>query len=180
MILPYTYTNAKDVIELFTKNQIPTLKIEKESNSDNYYFEFKTVNEYPEEERNAIKACFNKSNLQTFMNTLKELNDFVSMMETNNVLSFNLHFDITTGKYKRSKWYGKDIGSIENEGTKPETELTYKELVDRFEELVTKYGAGESNIPGIYEKVLNGKQKKFNQITFKQLINKMREVNLDA
>lgn len=178
MILPYSYTNAKDVIEMFSKNQIVELKVY--VSDDNYIFEFKTLDEYPEEERNKIKVRFNKDNLQLFMNTLKELNEFASMMEIDNVVSFELGFNIVTKKYNHSKQYRKPLDSIENEGVKPEPELTYKDFVDRFEDLITKYGAGESNVPGIYEKVQNSKQKKFNVITFKQLISRMREVNLDV
>lgn len=181
MISVYSYDNACKVIDLFSKNQIVALKIYQDDSlgkeNAKYVFDFKTLEDYPEEERVELRSRFNEKNLSSFVKATSALTTFVSMMEIDNVVFFNMNFEI--GKvFSCTKSFGK------KEIEEPSDE-SYEDFINRFEKYVTKAGIHKMNIPDLFVKNTapsNSKQRnpKYVTITFGQLINKLKDVNLDG
>lgn len=181
MILVYNYENACKVVDLFSKNQIIALKIYQDESlgkeNANFVFDFKTFEDYPEEEHTELRSRFNEKNLSSFVKATSALTTFVSMMEIENVLFFNMNFEI--GKvFSCTKAFG------EKEVEEPSDEA-YEEFINRFEKYVTKAGIYKMNIPAIFVKNTNPsntKQRnpKYVTATFGQLINILKDVNLDG
>lgn len=181
MILVYSYDKACNIIDLFTQNQIIALKIYLDTSlgeeNAKYVFDYKTYEDYPEEERISIRSQFNEKNLQLLTQTVKALNEFVTMMEINNVSSFELNFDIITKEYECMKSYKKQL----NEIVEPSVDESYQEFITKFEKFITQNGIHKMNIPGIFEKSNGSKQRggKYSLITFGQLICKLKDVIVD-
>lgn len=183
MISVYSYDKACKLIELFTQNQIIALKIYLNDSlgEDNakYVFDFKTYEDYPEEERISLRSHFNEKNLQILIGATEALNEFVSMMEVDNVIAFELSFDIVTKEFKYSRSYKKPIEEI----IEPTVDESYHEFITKFEKFVTQNGIHKMNIPGLLEKNPNSTAKrgngKYNPITFGQLICKLKDVIID-
>ena len=181
MISVYSYDKACKIIELFTQNQIIALKIYRNTSlgEDNakYVFDFKTFEDYPEEERMSIRSEFNEKNLQLISQTTSKLNEFVGMMEIDNVEFFELTFDILKKKFNYSKSYKKPLNQV----IESNVDESYKEFIAKFEKFITQNGIHKMNIPGLYEKTSGGKQRgaKYNLVSFGQLVNKLKDVIVD-
>lgn len=181
MILVYSYDKACNVLDLFTQNQIIALRIYKDISlgKDNakYVFDYKTYEDYPEEERISIRSEFNEKNLQLINQTISKLNEFISMMEIDNVDFFDLSFDILKKEFTHSKSYKKPL----NEIMEPNIDESYQEFITKFEKFVTQNGIHKMNILGLYEKNSGSNKRgaKYNPISFGQLICKLKDVIID-
>lgn len=181
MISVYSYDKACFILDLFTQNQIIALKIYLDTSlgEDNkrYVFDFKTYEDYPKEERVEIRSHFNEKNLQILTQATKALNEFVAMMEIDNVDFFELEFNIITKDFKYLRTYKKPIDEI----TKPTVEESYQEFIAKFEKFITQNGIHKMNVSGLYEKTSgNGKRGvKYNPVSFGQLICKLKDVIVD-
>lgn len=181
MILVYSYDKACNVIDLFTQNQIIALKIYLDTSfgeeNAKYIFDYKTYEDYPEEEHINIRSYFNEKNLQLLTQTANTLNEFVTMMEVNNVSSFEFSFDIATKEYKCMKSYKKPLKEI----VEPNVDESYQEFITKFEKFVTRNGINKMNIPELFEKN-NGTGKrggKYSPVTFGKLVCKLKDVIVD-
>jgi len=177
MITVYSYDNARNILDLFSKNQVVALKIYQDDSFGDYVFDFNTLEDYPEEEQAELRLRFNEKNLSAFVKATKALNDFIAMKEIDNVQFFNMKFEIGE-VFSCTKSFG------EKETEEPSDE-NYEDFINKFEKYVTKAGAFKMNIPELFVKNTapsNGKQRnaKYVTITFGQLINKLKDVNLDA
>ena len=182
MILVYSYDKACKILDLFSANQIIALKIYLDSSlgkdKAKYVFDYKTYEDYPAEEVINIRSYFNEKNLQIVTQATKMLNEFVTMMELNNVDSFGLDFNIITKEFNYFKSYKKQSDKIET----PNKNESYQEFIIKFEKFITQNGVHKINIPGLYEKNSGGKQQrgaKYNPINFGQLISKLKDVIVD-
>lgn len=183
MISVYSYEKACNILDLFSKNQIIALRIYLDTSlgeeNSKYVFDYKTYEDYPEDERINIRSEFNEKNLQLINQTMAKLNEFVSMMEVDNVSFFDLTFDILKKEFNYSKTYKKPLESI----VEPDVDESYQEFITKFEKFITQNGIHKMNIPGLYEKSSgNGKQQrgaKYNPISFGQLICKLKDVIVD-
>lgn len=183
MISVYSYEKACNILDLFSKNQIIALRIYLDTSlgeeNSKYVFDYKTYEDYPEDERVNIRSEFNEKNLQLINQTMAKLNEFVSMMEVDNVSFFDLTFDILKKEFNYSKTYKKPLESI----VEPNVDESYQEFITKFEKFITQNGIHKMNIPGLYEKNSgSGKQQrgaKYNPISFGQLICKLKDVIVD-
>lgn len=183
MISAYSYDKACNILDLFSKNQIIALRIYLDTSlgeeNSKYVFDFKTYEDYPEEERVSIRSEFNEKNLQLINQTMSKLNEFISMMEIDNVSFFKLSFDIIKKEFNCSKIYKKPLEEI----VEPNVDETYQEFITKLETFITQNGIHKMNIPGLYEKSSGtGKQQrgaKYNPISFGQLVCKLKDVIID-
>ena len=182
MISVYSYDKACNILNLLTQNQIIALKIYLDTSLGNdnakYVFDFKTFEDYPEEERIKIRAEFNEKNLQIANNVVSKVSEFISMKEIDNIDFFELTFDLLKKELKCSKSYKKKVEEIENSNV----EETCKEFIDKFEKFITQNGIHKMNVPGLFEKSSgNNKQRgvKYAPINFGQLICKLKDVIID-
>lgn len=181
MVSVYSYDKALEILDMFTRNQIVELKVYPSSFHDDenkivMVFDYKTLEDYTEEERINIRSEFNEKKLQLINQTLFRLNEFISMMEANNVEYFRLIFNILTNVFHCSKKYIKPLKEIEETNIKE----SYKDFINDFEKFITKSGIHKMNVPGLYEKV-TGKQRgnKHLPINFGQLVCKLKDVIID-
>lgn len=180
MISVYSYSKALEIIELFSKNQIIELQIylDKSFGEENakYVFDYKTYEDFPIERHQEIRDAFNEKSLQRVTQTMSLLNEFLIMMETDNVTLFELRFNIQNHLFSSMKAYKRPFSEISN----ADIGETYKDFIKRFEEFITSIGIHKLEIPGLCEKISTGKRQKVNPITFGQLINKMKDVIVDG
>ena len=182
MISVYSYDKACKLLELFAQNQVIALKVYLDTSlgeeNAKYVFDFKTFEDYPIEEHIKIRSEFNEKNLQFIIQAVSKLNEFISMMEINNVNSFSMSFDILKKELICSKAYKKPLKDVSNINT----EESYNEFVNMFEKFITQSGIHKMNVPGLYEKSSgNAKQRgiKYSPINFGQLICKLKDVIID-
>lgn len=182
MISVYSYDKACNILDLFAQNQIIALRIYLNTSlgEDNakYVFDFKTYEDYPEEERIAIRSEFNEKNLQLVNQTVSALNEFISMMEIDNVDFFDLSFNILKKEFNYSKSYKKPLKEV----VEPSINESYQEFITKFEKFVTQNGIHKMNVPELFEKKAGtGKQRgvKYCPINFGQLICKLKDVLID-
>ena len=188
MIFTYNFEQACKLIELFTQNQIITLKIYLDTSlgeeNAKYVFDYKTYEDYPAEEHINIRSKFNEKNLQIITQAVSKLNEFVSMMEINNVNTFKLSFDILNKELVCSKSYKKPLKDI----SAPNVNESYNEFINDFEKFLTLNGIHKMNVPGLFEKTsgnntgTNNRQRngvKYAPITFGQLVYKLKDVIID-
>ena len=180
MISVYSYSKALEIIELFSKNQIVELQIYSDTSlgeeNAKYVFDYKTYEDFPESQHQTIRECFNEKSLQRVTQTVTLLNEFLVMMETDNVILFELRFDIQSHLFSSMKSYKRPFSDVSN----ADIGETYKDFIKRFEEFITLAGVHKLEIPGLCEKISTGKRPKINPITFGQLICKMKDVIIDA
>lgn len=181
MISIYSYDKACKVLDLFTQNQIITLKIYLDTSlgeeNSKYVFDYKTYEDYPEKERIDIRSEFNEKNLQLINQTLSKLNEFISMMEIDNVEFFELSFDILRKELNHSQIYKKPL----NEIIESNVDESYQEFITKFEQFVTQNGIHKMNVLGLYEKTSGNSKRgaKYNTINFGQLVCKLKDVIID-
>ena len=181
MVSVYSYDKALEILDLFVRNQIIELNIYPSNfyDEDNYVivFDYKTLEDYTEEEKINIRSEFNEKKLQLVNQTLFILNEFVSMMEIDNVEHFRLSFNILKNTFHYSKKYKKPLKSIE----KIDVNETYQEFINNFEKFLTQNGVHKMNVPGLLQKTSSGKQRgiKNTPITFGQLVCKLKDVIID-
>ena len=74
MISVYSYEKACNILDLFSKNQIIALRIYLDTSlgeeNSKYVFDYKTYEDYPEDERVNIRSEFNEKNLQLIKNSI--------------------------------------------------------------------------------------------------------------
>ena len=162
--------------------QIITLKVylDKSLGDENskYVFDYTTYDDYDEEEHIKLRSLFNESTLQRLVQTVTVLNEFIIMMETDNVNLFELNFDIRTHLFSVFKSFKKPIEEIIG---KSDTDETYKNFIEQFEKFITQAGVHKMEIPNIFYKYSEtGKRAKSSPLTFGQLINKLKDVVLDV
>lgn len=181
MILVYSYEKACKVLDLINNNQVIALKIylNKSLGEENqkYVIDFKTYEDYPQEERLSIRSHFNEKNLQLITKTISKVNEFISMMEIDNVEFFDLSFDLLKKELNYSKSYKKPSSTVE-----PDNNESYIDFINKFEMFITKNGIHKIDVPGLFEKTSgNNKQRgnKYKQISFGQLICKLKDVIID-
>lgn len=182
MILVYSYDKACNILDLFSQSQIIALKIYRDTSlgeeNAKYVFDFKTFEDYPEDERMAIRSEFNEKNLRLINQAIAKLNEFISMKEIDNINFFEMSFNLLKKEFVCSKVYKKSLEEVQNSNT----EETYKEFINTFEKFITQNGIHKMNIPGIFEKGSgNNKQRgvKYNPMNFGQLICKLKDVVID-
>lgn len=182
MILVYNYDKACKILDLIFQNQVIMLKIYLDSSLDKdnpkYIMDYKTYEDYPEEERINIRSEFNEKNLQLVSQVIKNLNEFVSMMETDNVNFFELSFNIIEKEFTCSKSYKKSLEEIEESNI----DESYHKFINEFEKFVTRNGIHKMNVPELYNKTSGGNGKrstKYVPINFGQLICKLKDVIID-
>lgn len=182
MILVYSYDKACKLLDLFAQNQIITLRIYSSTIGDDeqykrYVFDFKTYEDYPEEERISIRSEFNEKNLQLINQAVSKLNEFISMMEIDNVNFFDLSFNILTKEFNYSKSYKRPLSDI----MQPSIDESYQEFITKLEKFITQNGIHKMNVPELYEKTSGtGKRgAKYSPISFGQLVCKLKDVIID-
>lgn len=181
MISVYSYENACKVLDLFVNNQIIALKIylNESLGKENakYVFDFKTFEDYPQEEHVHLRSLFNEKNFNSIVKATKNLNDFITMMEIDNVKHYSFEYEI--GKTLKET---KVLKKTPEEIYMPDMNTSYQNFISSFEKFVIQSGVYKMEIPGLFEKSSNtGKQRgnKYAQVSFEHLINKMKDVILD-
>lgn len=181
MVLVYSYEKACNILELFNQNKIVSLRIYLNNSlgkeNAKYVFDFKTYEDYPEEEHIKIRSEFNEKNLQMLNQAVAKVNEFITMMEVDNVVLFDLTFDILKKEFSCSKAYKKAIKEVE--GTE-QTE-SYSDFINKLEKYITQNGIHKINIPGLYEKIPGSGKRgvKYNPVSFGELICKLKDVITD-
>lgn len=180
MVSVYSYDKALEIVDLFTHNQITELKIYPtvvyEEGKTVIVFDYKTLEDYTEEERISIRSEFNEKKLQLVNQTLFRINEFISMMEADNVEYFRLSFDILKNIFNYSKVYKKPLENIE----KTNVSESYQNYINDFEKFLTQNGIHKMNVPGLLQKTSVGKRGVKNiPITFGQLVCKLKDVIID-
>lgn len=179
MVMTYNLNRANDLIELFDNSNIVALKVYLDSSlgeeNESYIFDFKTIEDYPENKRIEIRSLFNDKNLHKLSQVSKILKEFVFMKEADNVNLFELSFDIMTNEFKVQKSYKQTMPIGHVTGSRE----TYQETLATLNGYIASKDKLSLIIPEVYEKIPTNGRAKYIKLTIEDLLNKLKEVKID-
>lgn len=174
MVAVYNNERALDVVSLLNACKIVTLDIFLDDSlgqeSVEHVLKYTVISDYSEAEQEIIKRRINQGT-GYFVKAVNEVSEFIRMKSENNVKGFILTFDIREKKLTVNKIYNKvETNKIPND---------FHGLVSKLETCITEAG-NESKKLNAYSKVPNpnGKRPKYDQMTLKEIINILKNMEM--
>lgn len=171
MILKYNYDAANTVLELLKDSKLASLTVVK--HGEDYVMEYTLIEDYSE-----AKQVFIRNNLA---NALPErlkvtelMNQFIEHQTLGLVNTFALKFD-SVNKRKCEIQFSVSFAKQKNEIVKHDEPIVQiKSCFEQLDNILVQIGANDQLV-NVYRKDGTGRNKKYNQLTLRGVINEMRK-----
>jgi hypothetical protein len=178
MLLEYSYDKANKVLVHFKNSELATLDIKtvKERKLDGvtkFVMEYTFISDYPEPKQNLIRKALSES-LSERLQLCNIFNQFIENQVLNNVIDFSLKFNAVNVKkceitYSSSYKQGfKEINLCD--------ELV--NCLERLDRIILDMGISEQQT-NLYKKEGTGRNKKYAQLTIRDVGNTLRQSLLE-
>jgi hypothetical protein len=177
MVAIYSKEKALEIIRLLKSCEIVTLNIFLDNASDSfkenteYILNYTVIDDYPDLQKEEIRKKININSTGYFVKAVKEVDEFIEMMESNKVKGYALSFNIKVNKLKVNKAY---------KATDPKEDLNdFHGLISKLESFIKDSGKQDNKI-SVYNKVPNpnGKRPKYEQMSLREVIDILK--NMEA
>lgn len=175
MVDIYEYNRALYILKMLRANEIVSLNVYKDESLKHYVFDYKTSEDYPEENHLQIRSAFNVNNLPIVLNAAATLEIFITNKRNDKVTFFEMEFNLLTGKLTTNHSF--------NDGAIQLEEPSSSNILSDIEKLLSDKELLKAKVPGLYEQSLNSKQQqrsRYVQTTFETLLSKLKEVISDG
>ena len=172
MILEYNYDKGNYILDLFKNAELATLNIKKVKggDEDKFVMEYTLTSDYSEDRQAAIKQVLSES-LSERLQLANVLNQFIENQILNNVVDFSLKFNAVKVRKCEITYSSSYKQAVQNIST-------IQELVsclERLDRIVTEMGIADQATDNIYRREGNGRNKKYVQLTIKEISDTLRQ-----